>query len=185
MYKRHRQHIYDDLETAICQELTRAAAILHKLRDKSLDDASATMLCLLLCYCKRRSNLLFQQKQAAAFSMRELAAYFDELRQCVEHSGLTVAVRAIPSADLPPDAAARFYEFLFQGICHGLEHKWAVLICNIAVLPENRLVMRLLSEEPFDAFAERFASPWDMRFSHDGFLYEASLALGREELHHV
>mgnify|MGYP002549361644 FL=1 len=182
---RARQHIYDDLETAIRRELTRAAAILQKLRGKSLDDASATMLCLLLCYCKRRSNLLFQQKQAAAFSMRELAAYLDELGQCVEHSGLTVAVRAIPSADLPPDAAARFYEFLFQGICHGLEHKWAVLICNISVLPENRLVMRLLSEEPFDAFAERFASPWDMRFSHDGFLYEASLALGREELHHV
>ena len=176
---RVRQSIHDELESTIHTELMHALDIVKKAGSNGLDAEEALRLHMLLCYCKRRSNMLFQQKQASLIDTGELKAHLEELVSCADKSGLKAAVRVSLGARLSPEEAAGFYEFMFYGLSFALERGWSALICNISNNGDNtKLVMRLLAEGSFDGI-ELSIKPkcGRLAIAHDGFLHEASLTI--------
>lgn len=112
--------ICEELETAITNEMAAVHELLNKLpRIEKNDNFSytkyeITKLNLLICYIKRKSNLLLSGRQNGMLLIADLAQSCSEMLKIAEAAGIESATNIPPAGKMSLESALLFYDFFHQ-----------------------------------------------------------------------
>lgn len=139
-----RTQLLSQLEGAIAAHITKLPAMVEEmgnLAEPARAIATARIL-LLLCYVKRRSNLLFLEREAVAMPSDEFNSLMDELARVTHYKGDRIIVTSELRKPVSIRRAALFYDCFYHFIdwAAGLEKP---LVHAYIAADDQRIVLRL------------------------------------------
>ena len=141
------------------EQLSFTAGRLSQATDKQRETAH---IALLLCYIKRRSELLFAQREAPCLSPEAWGAYLKELAGFAGHGGTRVFTANGIEGGLTVRRAALFYEFFFEALAWAVKQGCQSVVAQ-SVAEDGTHAVRLLLPREGMAFqvSERLAESID------------------------
>jgi hypothetical protein len=140
------------LEAEIAVHVIRLNTMIEQLENVTNRPKATARITLLLCYIKRRCNLFFREREAAAFPSGELAVYLDELAEIAGYSGVDVILASDPRDDISVRRATLLYD-LFYSVLY-----WATWLAEARILADLSVgggvaALRLLPSEDARSFS--------------------------------
>ena len=105
-----------ELETEISGHIVRLSSMIEQLDSVAGQPKDTVVLCLLLCYVKRQSNLFFREREADAMPIEELAVYLDELADIVSYADIKIIITSEIKKPIPVHKARLFYNFFYDTV---------------------------------------------------------------------
>ena len=158
--EREKERLMDQLETEIEKHMSKLTAMAHQLENAVDKTSKAASTAILLCYIKRRCNLLFREHETHTIFPDELTNYLDELAEIAGYSNIKIIVSSDVNTKLSIRCATLFYDF-FYNVIEWAEFKSCPHIMVHFREGNSGVIMRLLP----------YASPTN--FTPDAELLEA------------
>lgn len=122
------------------EELSDLILHLPEKKDQKREIAKIT---LLLCYIKRRSNLLFQQRESERLPSEDLVFYLEELAEFAEHAGVLLLIQVQGEDTMPSRQVTLFYDFLYEILWECTEREETKVIARL-IMGEREARMTVL-----------------------------------------
>lgn len=172
-----RKRVQAELDAMLGDQFARVGALLDGLGEDGAQDKDAlARVGLLLCYGKRRCNLMFWKKEYRSVDSDALVTYLGELGDYARAAGVTCALIPALHGALQTDAAIACYGFLFDGLDYAAHKGAREIICRLDGR-DGSVVMRLMADVPFDGLAPRGEPACRVELREDGYLYQAVLTI--------
>lgn len=182
--------IQGELDSLLEDQLAQIGSLLESLRgDNAPDKEALAHIGLLLCYGKRRCNLMFWEKQNETMGFDELFAYLNELAEYAQAAGIACAIISDISDpsytskprefcnDLKIEAAIGCYSFLFDGLRIAMKHGQRELICRMSIQGKG-VLMQLMGDAPLRGIRLREdIAGGAIELREDGYLSQAALRI--------
>jgi len=141
-----------ELETEISGHTVRLSSMIEQLDSAACQPKDAVILCLLLCYIKRRSNLFFRGREADTIPFEELVVYLDELADIASYADVKMILTSEIKKPISVHKAGLFYNFFYNTVDWAANGRCTNIIAHLRT-ENGSISMRLLPTADVRTFA--------------------------------
>jgi len=141
-----------ELETEISGHTARLSSMIEQLDSAAGQPKDTVVLCLLLCYVKRQSNLFFREREADTIPIDELMVYLDELADIASYADLKIILTSEIKKPISVRKARLFYNFFYNSVDWALSGRCTNIIAHLRA-ENGSISMRLLPSADARTFA--------------------------------
>lgn len=152
--REEKRRLLSMLEDEISARLEELLVLIEELPDKREKKTEVAKITTLLCYIKRRSSLIFREKEMDTISGEDVAFYMEEMADFSGYGGVHLMVYGHGDREIPTGQGTLFYDFLYEvlGACMGSE-KVNILVQLFFDEKQNRITLLLPMEKGGEATA--------------------------------
>jgi len=139
------------LESEIIGHTIKLSAMIEQIENVTDRPKAMARITLLLCYVKRRCNLLFSENEAEALQADELTAHFEELAEIAGFSDVRAIISSGVKTKVPVRCATLLYDFFYNVIHWATWAERQRILVYLSIENEN-IVLRLIPSEDVRSF---------------------------------
>jgi len=139
------------LESEINGHTIKLSAMIEQIENVTDQPKAMARITLLLCYLKRRCNLLFSENEAGALQAGELTAHFEELAEIAGFSDVRAIITSGVKTRVPVRCATLLYDF-FYNIIHWAARAGRQRILVHLGMENESIVLRIITSEDVRSF---------------------------------
>jgi len=139
------------LESEITGHTIKLSAMIEQIENVIDQPKAMARITLLLCYVKRRCNLLFSENEAEELSTDELTAHFEELAEIAGFSDVKTIITNGVKIRLPVRCATLLYDFFYSIIYWATWAESSRVLAHLGIENEN-LTLHLIPSEDVRSF---------------------------------